>query len=396
MAKIDLIATAAFGLEALVASEVRALGYTEVNVENGKVNFVGDELAICRSNLWLRCADRVLIKLGEFTATTFDELFDQTKALPWHEWLPKNAEFPVQGKSVKSQLSSVPTCQSIVKKAIVAKMEESYGISWFDEDGPLYQIQVAILKDVVTLTIDSSGAGLHKRGYRDLTADAPLKETLAAGLVYLSYWKPDRQLIDPTCGSGTIPIEAALIGANMAPGLKREFTAEKWPNIPAELWKKAREEATAAIRHDVAFRALGYDINGDVLKLARHHAVRAGVEHLTDFHKLPLIELKSRQKYGYIISNPPYGERIGERNAVRELYREMGQAFKGLGEGTWSFNIITSMEDFEKYFGTRASKKRKLYNGRIKIDLYQFFGPKPPKRVDLEKAVEENVTGEVE
>ena len=380
MSRIELIATAAFGLEALVADEVRALGYTEVKVDNGKVTFVTDEYGLCRANLWLRSADRVLVKMGEFTATTFDELFDQTKALPWPEWLPKDAEFPVSGKSVKSQLSSVPACQAVVKKAIVAKMEETYGLSWFKESGELFAIEVAILKDVVTLTIDTSGPGLHKRGYRELTAQAPLKETLAAGLVRLSFWKPDRQLIDPMCGSGTIPIEAALIGANIAPGLRRQFSAEKWPNLPAELWKRAREEAEDLIKRDADFRILGYDKDASVLKLARHHAARAGVEHLVDFHPLDISELKSGKKFGYIVTNPPYGERLGERSEVRALYKEMGRVFKKLGEGTWSSNVITSMEDFEKIFGSRASKKRKLYNGRIKVDYYQFFGPRPPRR----------------
>lgn len=396
MSKITLIATAAFGLEALVADEVRRLGFEDVKVENGRVEFTADELGLCRANLWLRCADRVQVKMGEFSATTFDELFEQTKALPWHEWLPESAEFPVEGKSVRSQLSSVPACQSIVKKAIVSKMEDMYKTAWFDEDGPLFRIQAAILKDVVTLTIDTSGAGLHKRGYRDLAGPAPLKETLAAGLIYLSYWKPDRALIDPMCGSGTIPIEAALIGANIAPGLRRHFSAEKWPVIPAGLWAQAREEAGDLIKCDADFRVLGYDQDAEVLKLARHHAARAGVEHLTDFHKQPLSELRSHKKYGYIICNPPYGERMGEEKEVQQLYRHMGNVFKEVGEGTWSFNVITSMEDFERHIGTRANKKRKLYNGRIKVDYYQFFGPKPPRREERKPESNEEMDGRLQ
>lgn len=384
MSRIELIATAAFGLEAIVADEVRALGYTEVKVDNGRVTFVADEFGICRANLWLRSADRVLVKMGEFQATTFDELFDQTKALPWPEWLPKDAEFPVSGRSVKSQLSSVPACQSIVKKAVVGKMEEHYGAAWFEESGPLFAIEVALLKDVATITIDTSGPGLHKRGYRDLTVQAPLKETLAAGLVKLSFWKPERQLIDPMCGSGTIPIEAALMGANIAPGLKREFSASKWAVVPERLWTRAREEAQDVIKRDADFRVLGYDQDAEVLRIARHHAVKAGVEHLVDFHALPVNELRSSKKFGYIICNPPYGERLGERAEVRDLYKVMGKVYKQLGEGTWSFNVITSFEEFEKTFGARASKKRKLYNGRIKVDYYQFFGPRPPKRTEVQ------------
>ncbi len=378
MSKIELIATAAFGLESLVAREVRDLGYYhDVKVDNGQVQFNGDELAICRSNLWLRCADRILLKFGEFNATTFDELFDQTKALPWHEWLPKNAEFPVTGKSVKSQLSSVPTCQAIVKKAIVAEMSEHYGIEWFDELGPLYKIQVSIVKDEVTLTIDTSGEGLHKRGYRELTAEAPLKETLAAALIYLSNWKIDRQLIDPFCGSGTIPIEAAMIGRNMAPGLNREFIAEEWPNISDGLWKQAREEAKDLLKTDADFRILGYDQDKAVLRMARYHAEKAGVVDFTDFHPVPVEELQSSRKYGYIICNPPYGERLSNKGEIIQLYRDMGRVFADLGEGTWSFYVLTSLKNFENYFGTRAHRKRKLFNGRIEVNYYQFYGPRP-------------------
>ncbi|HHV71291.1 MAG TPA: class I SAM-dependent RNA methyltransferase, partial [Clostridia bacterium] len=264
MAKIELIATAAFGLEAVVAQELRNLGYTDLKVENGKVTFSGDESAICRTNLWLRSADRVLVKIGEFKATSFEELFQQTKALPWPDWIPADANFPVEGKSIKSQLYSVPDCQAIVKKAVVEKMKTKYGNQWFPETGPRYTIEVALLKDIATLTIDTSGAGLHKRGYRKLSAKAPLKETLAAAMIYLAHWFDDRVLIDPLCGSGTIPIEAALIGLNIAPGLYRQFAAENWPNLPQKLWQAAREEAQDLIKPDRELRIYGSDINKEV------------------------------------------------------------------------------------------------------------------------------------
>ncbi|MCK4257764.1 MAG: class I SAM-dependent RNA methyltransferase [Halanaerobiales bacterium] len=384
MAKIDLIATAAFGLEAMVGRELKKLGCKDVQVENNRVKFTGDELTICRTNLWLRTAGKVLIKMGEFEATTFDELFDQTKELPWHEWLPKNACFPIKGRSAKSQLSSEPACQSIVKKAIVESMKEHYGTEWFEEDGPLYSIIVSIQKDVATLTIDTSGAGLHKRGYRDLSAVAPLRETLGAALVDMSRWdaNPERPFIDPTCGSGTIPIEAALKALNIAPGSFRKFASEDWPRIPKELWKQVREEAKDLVKHDLKFRLMGYDSDERVLSLARHHAQNAGVEEYIDFHQRSLGEQHSNRKYGCVISNPPYGERLSERPEVEKLYKEMGRVFKTFGDGSWSFFILTSLESFEKHFGTRANKKRKLYNGRIKVDYYQYFGPLPPRRRD--------------
>jgi len=378
MKEFDLIATATFGLEAVVGREVKNLGFGDVQVENARVNFKGDALAICRSNLWLRSADRVLIKMGEFTALSFEELFEKTKALPWEEILPENAEFPVQGKSVKSKLFSVPDCQAIVKKAIVERMKQKYKRNWFEENGPRYKIEVALLKDVATLTIDTSGPGLHKRGYRELASEAPLKETLAAAMVQLSFWNPERVLLDPFCGSGTIPIEAAMIGLNMAPGLKRTFDSESWPIIPGALWKQAREEARDLMRRDLDFRILGSDIDGKVLKVARQNARLAGVEDYVAFQTLPVSEVRSKKKYGCIICNPPYGERLGERKEAEALYRKMGEVFSRLD--TWSFYILTSHEGFERLFGRRADKKRKLYNGRIKVDYYQFYGPRPPKR----------------
>ena len=377
MGRIELIATATFGLEAVVAREVRKLGYEDMMVENARVTFAGDEAAICRANLWLRAADRVLVKMGEFKAHTFEELFERTKALPWPDWIPEDAAFPVEGKSIKSRLYSVPDCQAIVKKAIVEKMKQKYKREWFQETGPRYTIEVALLKDVATLTIDTSGAGLHKRGYRKLGSRAPLKETLAAAMVMLSFWRPDRTLIDPFCGSGTIPIEAALIGMNIAPGLRRGFAAEGWPIIPKDLWAKAREEAYSLASFDRPLRILGSDIDDEVLSLARYHARQAGVEEKMHLQRHPVSELRSRYKYGCIICNPPYGERLGDRCQVERLYREMGMAFGALD--TWSIYALTSHPDFERLFGRRADKKRKLYNGRIKCNYYQFYGPRPPR-----------------
>jgi len=378
MEQWDLIATATFGLEAVVARELRDLGYQDLRVENSRVIFRGDPMDVCRTNLWLRSADRVLIRMGEFEAYTFEELFEKTKAIPWEVLLPENAAFPVNGKSVRSKLFSVSDCQAIVKKAIVERLKQKYNKEWFAEDGPKYTIEVGLLKDVATLTVDTSGPGLHKRGYRKLASLAPLKETLAAALVQLSFWNPERLLVDPMCGSGTILIEAAMLGLNMAPGLNREYDAEKWPQIGSKLWQHAREEARDLIKKDRKFRILGYDIDGKVLKVARHNAQLAGVGEYIDFHTLPLSQFSSKRKYGCIICNPPYGERLGERKQVEDLYREMGRVFAKLD--TWSVYVLTAHEEFERFYGRRADKKRKLYNGRIKVDYYQFYGPRPPQR----------------
>lgn len=378
MQKVELIATATFGLEAVVAEEVKALGYGPVQVENGKVTFSADISAIPRTNLWLRTADRVRLKIGEFKAITFDELFEKTKALPWADWITEDATFPVEGKSVKSTLFSVSDCQAIVKKAVVESLKKTYKQDWFEEQGPLYKIEVALHKDVATLTIDTSGPGLHKRGYREMIGTAPLKETMAAAMIMLSRWKPDRVFMDPFCGSGTIPIEAALIGQNIAPGMNREFVSESWPVIPKTAWREARAETHDLARYDQKLEIIGTDLDDEILKIARGNAAEAGVDDLIHFQRMDVRDVRTKRKYGYLICNPPYGERLGEWKQVSRMYREMGQTFAAMD--TWSFYIITSDEQFEEHFGRTASKKRKLYNGNIKVDYYQFFGPRPPRQ----------------
>lgn len=380
MSKLQLIAVSTFGTEAITARELKKLGYFDQKVEDGKITFSGDETAICRTNIWLRTASRVLLKIGEFKALTFDELFEQTKALPWDEFIPENAEFPVEGYSIDSKLFSVSDCQAIVKKAIVEKLKQRYKCEWFQEDGPRYGIEIAILKDKVTLTINTSGAGLHKRGYRKLVGGAPIKETLAAAMILISHWNKDRILIDPFCGSGTIPIEAALIGKNIAPGLGREFDAEKWSFVPQNLWDDARDEAYDMINEDQELRIHGSDIDEDAMSIARYHAKKAGVDDAIHLQRLPVADLSSRYKYGVIICNPPYGERLGEQDYVESLYREMGKVFKKLD--SWSYYVITSNLEFEKFFGQKADKKRKLYNGRLLCNYFQYFGPPPPKQKD--------------
>ncbi len=379
MSRITLIATATFGLEAVVARELRELGYEDQMVENGKVTFAGDEGAICRTNLWLRTADRVLLKMGEFEALTFDELFEKTKALPWPDWIPEDAAFPVSGKSVKSQLFSVSDCQAIVKKAIVEKMKQKYKRDWFEETGAGYSIEVALLKDMATLTIDTSGVGLHKRGYRKLGSQAPLKETLAAAMVLLSRWSPGRPFLDPFCGSGTIPIEAALIGMNRAPGLNRDFAAEKWPVIASRFWHEAREEARELAHHTEPLHISGSDQDNKVLSLAHYHARQAGVAEKMVFKRLPVADIHPRDQYGYIICNPPYGERIGDRKQVERLYREMGRVFRSLD--SWSYYILAAHPGFERIFGQKSNRKRKLYNGRLQCNFYQYHGPRPPRKM---------------
>ena len=377
MEKVTLIATSTFGLEAIVADEVRSLGFKDVKVENGKVEFTGDLSSIAKANLWLRTADRIRVKIAEFKATTFDELFEKTKALPWADWIPRNAHFPVEGKSVKSKLFSVSDCQAITKKAIVESLKKTYKMNWFDETGPTYKIEVALLKDKATLTIDTSGSGLHKRGYRDWIGTAPLKETMAAALIQLAKWTPDRPLHDPFCGSGTIPIEAALIGKNIAPGMNREFVSEKWDIIPKEIWRNARKETHDLAKYDQPLEIIGSDIDENVLNIARRNAEEAMVEEDIRFQKMPMSAISSELKYGAIICNPPYGERLSDLKEVEQLYKKMGEVFTKFDQ--WSYYVLTSHERFEQLFGSPATKKRKLYNGNIKVDYYQYFGPLPPK-----------------
>ena len=374
----NLIATAAFGEESVVKRELSWLGVTESRAENGKIYFTGDESVLCRANLWLRCADRVYINMGQFQAVTFEDLFQGTKAIAWERLLGEHGAFPVSGKSVKSALHSVPDCQKIVKKAIAERLRSVYGREWMDETGPEYKIEVALLNDQVTLTVDTSGTGLHKRGYRDKAGEAPLKETLACAMLYISRWKGERVLLDPLCGSGTIPIEAAMMAMHMAPGLHRSFAFESWPQVPQELWNGIKAQAEQEINRELPVRIYGSDIDYFALKLAQEHAEKAGVADKIHFQKLDFEKASSRYKYGFIITNPPYGERLSRPGQVEQLYQRMGAHFARFD--TWSYYIITSYEDFERCFGRKADKKRKLYNGMLKCNYFQYFGPRPPKK----------------
>lgn len=375
----ELIATSTFGLESIVAKELKQLGYEDLTIDNGRVTFVGDEYDIAICNIWLRTADRILIKMAEFKAESFEELFTGTLAVNWGELIPKDGKMHVIGKSVKSKLFSVPDCQSIVKKAVVESMKKTYNTDWFEENGPIYKIEISLLKDIATLTIDTSGAGLHKRGYRGLAGEAPMKETLAAALVLLSSWEPSRTLADLFCGSGTIAIEAALIGKNIAPGINRSFVSESWPTMDKEIWNEVRDYARNKINNK-EFRILASDIDGRVLRTARENAEKAGVSDYISFQKLAAQEFNSRKKYGFIISNPPYGERIGEAKEVEELYKYLGRLYSELD--TWSFFVITSHPDFQKLFGKKSDKNRKLYNGRLLCYYYQYINNPPKNKVE--------------
>lgn len=377
MAKYQLLATAAMGLESIVANEVKELGY-ETRTENGKVFFEGDEKDIAKANLWLRTADRVKIIAGEFNAYTFDELFEGTKAIEWEKYLPVDAEFPVQGKSVKSTLHSVPNCQSIVKKAIVERLKKAYHRnSFLDESGARFKIEVSILKDKVQLSIDTSGAGLHKRGYRVDQGEAPLKETLAAALVRLSRWTPDRPFVDPFCGSGTIVIEAAMIGQNIAPGYNRDFDSEEWPWMKQQIWDEVREEAEELANYDQPLNILGTDIDHRMLKVAEENAIEAGFADLITFQQRQVKDFVADEENGVVVGNPPYGERIGEIEVIEEMIADMGRVFSK--HPTWSVYMLSSMERFETLYGQPATKKRKLFNGFIRTDLFQFWGERPKK-----------------
>lgn len=375
MDNLELIATASFGLEAVVKKELIDLGYTDLKVDNGKVTFKGTEKDIPKANIWLRTADRVLVKMGEFEALTFDELFEKTKALPWDEWIPVDGNFVVEGKSKDSKLFSISDCQRIVEKAIVEKLKTKYNVSWFEKTGPKYTVEVALLKDIATLTIDTSGEGLHKRGYRKKQGEAPIKETLAAAMVLLSYWNKERMLFDPFCGSGTILIEAAMIGKNIAPGIDRSFASEEWPRIKKEYWTETRREALKAIDAKCRLQILGADIDKNIILRAKENAANFGLEDDIVFINKDFRDVELKNQYGVVITNPPYGERMGEKREVEKLYKDLGNKFKKLD--TWSVYVITSHDDFERHYGRKADKKRKLYNGRIKVNYYQFYGPKP-------------------
>ncbi|WP_025642494.1 THUMP domain-containing class I SAM-dependent RNA methyltransferase [Schnuerera ultunensis] len=377
MEQIELIATTTFGLEAIVKRELQNLGYNDLMVENGKITFKATEKDIPITNLWLRSADRVLLKMGEFKAISFDELFEKTKALPWDEWITEDGKFTVEGKSVNSKLFSISDSQAIVKKAVVEKLKTKYKRDWFEETGAKFTIEVSLLKDIATLTIDTSGSGLHKRGYRTQSVEAPLKETLAAALIQLSYWNKDRFLLDPFCGSGTIPIEAAMIGKNIAPGLNRNFASEGWPRIKKEYWQDARREAWDVMVKDFDLNIIGSDIDKKAIELAKENVANLGLEEDIKFITKDFRDFKFRDNYGVIICNPPYGERIGEEKEVDKLYKDMGEIFRKLG--TYSIYVLTSSEDFERLYGKDADRKRKLYNGRIKVDYYQYYGPRPPR-----------------
>jgi putative N6-adenine-specific DNA methylase len=376
--RLPLVATCSFGLETLVSRELRGLGFDNLEGENGSVAFEGDTLALCRANLWLRTADRLWMRLARFEAHTFDELFEGTRALPWSDLLGRDAAFPVEGMSHDSQLSSVPACQSIVKKAVVESLKRDYRVEWFDETGPVYKIRVALVSDVATISLDTSGVGLHKRGYRTLTAEAPLRETLAAGLVQLSYWNRERLLVDPFCGSGTIPIEAAFIGLRRAPGLLRPFASEGWPFVPKRDWQAARREAEELYDRSSKLDIHGFDIDPAVLRMARTHLRQAGLEGRgLHFQEQPVSAFRSHQKYGVVITNPPYGERMGEKRDAEVLYKELGEVMRE--HPTWSVYVLTSHTQFDKFFGQSMVKKRKLHSGMLQTWYYQFPGPPPPK-----------------
>ena len=380
MRRFELIAPCHFGMEAVLKREILELGYEISQVEDGRVTFIGDEEAICQANIFLRTAERILVKVGSFKAVTFEELFDKTKALPWEEYIPENGKFWVKkASSVKSKLFSTSDIQSIMKKAMVERMKSKYHKSWFEEDGAEYPVRVFLMKDQVTIGLDTSGESLHKRGYRKLSGKAPITETLASALIMLTPWRADRILVDPFCGSGTFPIEAAMMAASIAPGMNRSFTAEAWTNLVAKKqWYDAMDEANDLVKRDVEVDIQGYDIDGDVIKVARENAQVAGVDHMIHFQQRAVKDLSHPKKYGFVITNPPYGERLNEKETLPALYREFGESFKKLD--SWSAYMITSYEDAERYFGRKADKNRKIYNGMIKTYYYQFLGPKPPRK----------------
>ena len=380
MRTFELLVPCHFGLEAVLKREIYDLGYEITKVEDGRVTFEGDAEAVCRANIFLRTAERVMIQVGRFKATTFEELFQGIKNLPWEEYIPEDGKFWVKkASSINSKLFSPSDIQSIAKKAMVERMKQKYKKNWFEENGASYPVRIFLLKDEVTVALDTSGDSLHKRGYRTMTSKAPLTETLAAALIMLTPWRADRILVDPFCGSGTFPIEAAMIAANIAPGMNREFTAEQWTNlIDRSMWYECVKEAEDMIDTSVEVDIQGYDIDGDVVKAARENAKRAGVDHMIHFQQRAVADLNHPKKYGFIITNPPYGERLEEKADLPALYTQIGQAYQRLD--SWSMFMITSYTDTEKYIGRKADKNRKIYNGMLKTYFYQFLGPKPPKK----------------
>ena len=378
MEKTELIAPCHWGMEAVLKREITDLGYEISRVEDGKVTFFGDARAVADANIFLRTADRILWKLGEIRAETFEELFEGTKAIPWERWIPANGKFWVtKATSVKSRLFSAPDIQSIMKKAMVERMKQHYGISWFPEDGASYPVQVTILKDVATICLDTTGVPLHKRGYRKMTVKAPVSETLAAGILLLTPWRRDRILVDPFCGSGTFPVEAAMIGANMAPGMNRSFLAQTWKElVPASCWRQAFEEARDLVQPEGKMDIQGYDIDPLAVKAALENSRAAGTDRWIHFQQRPVSQLAHSGRYGFLVTNPPYGERLEEKEALPGLYRQLGERFVAL-DG-WSLYLLTAYEDAERYIGRKANKNRKIYNGMLRTYLYQFLGPKPP------------------
>lgn len=380
MSQYEYLAPCHFGLESVLKKEIEDLGYKIIQVEDGRITFSGDETAISRANIFLRTTERVLLKIAKFKAETFDELFEGTKAIPWENYIPANGKFWVaKATSIKSKVFSPSDIQSIMKKAMVERLKQVYKVDWFQEDGEAYPLRVTIMKDEVTVGIDTTGESLHRRGYRKLTSKAPITETLAAALIMLTPWNKDRILIDPFCGSGTIPIEAAMIGANIAPGMKRSFLSEDWSGlVPKKTWYSAIEEANDVKRKDVEMTIQGLDLDGEIIKAARQNAVLAEVDQYIHFQQKAVSDLSHSKKYGFIITNPPYGERLEEKETLPGLYKEIGRAFSSLD--AWSYYIITGYEDAQKYIGRKADKNRKIYNGMMKTYFYQFMGPKPPKR----------------
>lgn len=380
METFDLITPCHFGLEAVMKREILDLGYEIQSVEDGKVTFTGDAQAVADANVFLRTTERVLIQVGKVRAETWDELFEAVKAMPWERFIPKDGKFWVaKANSVKSKLFSPSDIQSIVKKAIVERLKKIYHIEWFPEDGASYPIRVSILKDIVTVGVDTSGVSLHKRGYRQFTAKAPITETLAAALLMLTPWRGNRVLVDPFCGSGTFPIEAAMMAADIAPGMNRNFLAEDWKHVvPRKCWYDAMDEAKERVRQDVETDIQGFDIDGDVIKAARENAKLAGVDHLIHLQQRPVSALSHPKKYGFIVTNPPYGERLEEKKDLPELYRTLGARYEALD--SWSMYLITSYEDAQRCLGRKADKNWKIYNGMLKTYFYQYQGPKPPRR----------------